>query len=312
MIFATASVLTGCFTGIEGTRRIELSRQDRRMLEPSPEESIFNSVAALPLKEWPKDKSFIVSDSKASLVYYSTNAIDSLSVGDRLRFAGVKNVAMPDGRDCVALQFSGPANSIYSYNTGKEAAQALSDILSDKLPMLIDAVMVARADSLLRYKKLWNKSSMAYLPDGERVNVLKFSEFTVDSVSPGKGFFPLKVWTSFPKTLFVGHLPAASERQTVFFYLDFNSSLAESRPPVKLFSLTDPKSAYPSVADSVWSLIRRGEVSKGMTKDECRLSLGNPSDANSGHDYNSTIDLWQYPDGTFLRFVDGVLHSFRK
>ena len=49
----------------------------------------------------------------------------------------------------------------------------------------------------------------------------------------------------------------------------------------------------------------------GMTKEECKLSLGNPTDVNSGHDWNSTIDFWQYPNGSYLRFQDGLLVSFR-
>ena len=48
-----------------------------------------------------------------------------------------------------------------------------------------------------------------------------------------------------------------------------------------------------------------------MTKEECKLSLGNPTDVNSGHDWNSTIDFWQYPNGSYLRFQDGLLVSFR-
>ena len=85
----------------------------------------------------------------------------------------------------------------------------------------------------------------------------------------------------------------------------------ESRTFQNLFSLADPKIKFPGIQDEVWSLIQLGKVRPGMTKEECKLSLGNPSDVNSGHDWNSTIDLWQYTNGTFLRFQDGVLLDFR-
>lgn len=308
-------ISTGCFTGIESTRQIELSRQDRKLLEVSPEEQLFASVVGLPLDSWPEGFRFIVTDPRASRVYASFMAADSLQVGDSLHFLGITPVSRPDGKEYVRLLFAGPNNLRFSYDTGKESS-ASSEITSDKLPMLVNARMVAQADSLLCNREIWNRSSMAYTPDGERISVKKFSRFLVDSVTAGQGFFPLRLWATFNSDDIVTPHSVGSHNSVgshpIFFYLDFSSSLAESRPPARVLSLSDPKLKYPAITDTVWQTIRKGMVMQGMTKDECRLSLGNPSDANTGHDYNSTIDLWQYPDGTFLRFIDGLLHSFRK
>ena len=49
--------------------------------------------------------------------------------------------------------------------------------------------------------------------------------------------------------------------------------------------------------DAVWEMICAGKVREGMTKEECRLSLGNPDDVDSGHDWNSTLDIWRYENG---------------
>ena len=49
-----------------------------------------------------------------------------------------------------------------------------------------------------------------------------------------------------------------------------------------------------------------------MTKDECRLSLGNPDELQSGHNTSQTLDIWQYSDGTYLFFSDGILTNFRQ
>jgi hypothetical protein len=48
-----------------------------------------------------------------------------------------------------------------------------------------------------------------------------------------------------------------------------------------------------------------------MTKEECRLSLGNPAEVDTGHDYSQTLDLWKYNDGTTLWFEDGILTRIR-
>lgn len=86
-----------------------------------------------------------------------------------------------------------------------------------------------------------------------------------------------------------------------------SGSGVESRSFRNLFTLSDPKEKYPSILPEIWDAICDGHVRNGMTKDECRLAIGNPADSQSGHDWNSTIDIWSYPDGTFLRFQDGIL-----
>lgn len=43
-----------------------------------------------------------------------------------------------------------------------------------------------------------------------------------------------------------------------------------------LFGIGDLKAKHPGISAEMWKLISMGEVRKGMTTDECRLSLGNP------------------------------------
>lgn len=94
-------------------------------------------------------------------------------------------------------------------------------------------------------------------------------------------------------------------------YMNIANSGLESRTFPDLFSISDPKLRYPSIRPEVWTLITKGRVATGMTKDECKLALGNPSDVNSGHDWNQTLDLWRYDNGAWLQFQDGLLTSFR-
>ncbi len=316
ILLGCSAMLTGCFTGIESTKQIEVSKQERRLITPGPEELLMDQVLPLPLGKWNKDYMFIISDSKADLILNHDPAASSLKPGEVLKFSGVETIAMPDGKEYARLKFLSADGTPYFYNSGKVTEEAAESVTSDKIPMMVDGRIVSLADSILRGRRVWNRSNMAYDRSGERINVLKFSPLTVDSVTFGEGYFPLKLWTRIPSGVESSDASDLStsenRREPIFFYLDFNSSLSESRPFRKLFSLSDPKLSYPQISDQVWNLIRAGRIAPGMTKDECKLSLGNPSDVNSGHDYNSTIDLWQYPDGTYLKFIDGVLVSFRK
>lgn len=39
---------------------------------------------------------------------------------------------------------------------------------------------------------------------------------------------------------------------------------------------------------------------------------GESPEVTSGQDWNSILDIWEYPDGTFLSFKDGLLVNFRR
>lgn len=291
--------LASCFTGIESTKKIQLTRSDIKASGPSPEQALMTSVSPIPLSGWKKGMEFVVIDPKIAILFSPTYSPDSLPEGSILRFGGISASAMPDGSDYARISWILPNQNSAFQNSGKKIEDALQSLYSDRLPMVVDRRMVSRTDSLLRGLSVWNKSRIAYSPSGERITALRFTEFKIDSVTPGSGFFPLKVWSSFAGS-------------PIYFYMDFNSTAAESRPFEAIFSLEDPKLKYPSLPQGHWEAIREGRVVAGMTKDECLLSLGSPSDVNAGRDYSSTIDLWQYPDGTFLRFSDGILVSFRK
>ena len=43
-----------------------------------------------------------------------------------------------------------------------------------------------------------------------------------------------------------------------------------------LFGVGNLKAKYPNITEEMWQIISKGEVRKGMTKEECKLSLGDP------------------------------------
>ena len=54
---------------IESTKKVSLSREDKKLIAPSPEEEFFKGVSPLPLAEWQPGKRFIAADNKTILIF---------------------------------------------------------------------------------------------------------------------------------------------------------------------------------------------------------------------------------------------------
>lgn len=302
IFFFIATITSSCFTGVEGTKKISLSRDDKKLLQPSAEDEFFRPISGSPLADWAPGKRFIAADNKTALIFIQeglpVNPDDAGLKHKILSFKNIEQSAGLDGKNYAVIVFEAD-DILYRYNTGKEFEKALTQITSDQLPLLIDADMVESAKRLLEGKDFWIKSALWYDSAANRLPGRKFVKVTVSSVAPGNHMFPLIV-NFFDDT----SLHAMT-------YLNFGKSGNESRSFANTFSLSDVRNSYSNISDEVWDLICRGKVKTGMTKDECRLSLGNPSEVDAGHSYSQTLDLWQYPDGALLWFEDGVLTRFR-
>lgn len=75
-----------------------------------------------------------------------------------------------------------------------------------------------------------------------------------------------------------------------------------------IFAYGNLKADYPYISAKNWELIVNGEIALGMTKDECRLSLGNAAQIQKS--MNSRYETWYY-NGKVLEFEDGKLIRFR-
>ncbi|MDL2305603.1 hypothetical protein LJC72_09750 [Bacteroides sp. OttesenSCG-928-D19] len=71
-----------------------------------------------------------------------------------------------------------------------------------------------------------------------------------------------------------------------------------------VFEQGNLRKKFPYISQQHWSLIINGDVVLGMTKDECRLSLGDPVQFTSN--LNSRYETWFY-NGKVLEFEDGKL-----
>lgn len=295
--------LSSCFTGVESTKKINLSREDKKLSNPTREERFMQQVEASKLADWPTGKRFIVSDNKALLVIVPQEGLlpvapDSVK-GKILEFSGIESKINVAGDLTVAILFT-DGIYLYAFDTGKEFQDAMENIKSDQIPMLIDEEMVEQARLLLTGQKLWSKSPLWYDAKGNRIDGKKFVEVTIIDVQPGDLVFPLFV-----------KLKTSSD-ETAYVYMNFGSADNESRSFGNLFSLSDIRKNYPNIEPETWEYISSGSVKTGMTKEEVKLSLGNPSDINSGHDYSQTLDIWRYENGKILWFEDGILTRIRQ
>lgn len=297
-------MLAGCFTGIESTKKINITREDRKLLTLTEEDTFLNKIHGQPLAEWNTGKQFIVSDGRISLLFdrsggYHEHSDTSGMAGRHLAFKGISHRRLPDASEETVLLLSDETNE-FRLPTGKSPLESRYGVQSSDIPMLIDLDMVKDADRLLTGRKLWIRTALWYDIDGNRMAGRKFIPVTVERVEPGTMVFPLR-------------LTLSDESGLIFIqYMNIGNGSNESRSFAKLFRLSDPRTSYPAISDENWALIQKGKIRLGMTKEECRLSLGNPTSTDSGHDYSSTIDIWKYEDGTFLRFQDGLLIDLMK
>lgn len=301
ILLVMTGMLSSCFTGVEGTKTISLSREDRKTIKPSKEETFFQPVEGEPLSKWEKGRPFIAADNRTLIIFDQEGLPldpDEVGLGGKmLFFEGVTPRMAADGSEKAVLEFS-QGDKRYHFNTGKKFAEVEDSFRSDMIPMMIDLKMVNSARTLLEGMKLWTKSALWYDEQGERITGKKYVPVTIDDVTPGNLVFPIKVKFHEP------------DGKTAWAMLNFG--IRESRCFENIFSLSDIREKYPNIEDENWALICAGKVAKGMTKEECKLALGNPKEVDSGRDYTQTLDLWQYPDGTVLWFEAGVLTGFRR
>lgn len=295
--------LMSCFTGIESTKKINLSREDKKLGKETPEERLMDRISPELLKDWAPGKGFIAGDDKALLVIVPINNPLPLSPdtikGKLLQFMGVSSKINAAGKIVVQLIFT-DGSYTYAYDTGKEFDDAMENVRSDQIPMLIDEDMVIEARNLLVGRKVWSRSNVWYDKNGDRIDGRKYVEVTISDIRPGDMVFPLWVEIKSP------------DNETAYVYMNFGNADNESRAFHTLFSLSDLRKHYPAVEEETWELISRGKVKEGMTKEEVKLSLGNPSDILSGHDYSQTLDIWNYDNGRVLWFEDGRVTKIRQ
>lgn len=296
-------MLSSCYTGIERTKTIKMSKTERKEILPSDEETLAEKFISKPLGEWMQGKRFLIADNKALHLLEPSDHSITETAGLILYFEGVSSRRTAGTQDVAIINFKEPVNGVsFNYNTRKPVEAAKSELTGLDIPALIDLDLVDLVGSTMNGNTYWTRNSLWYDEEGNNLKGYKFVPVTITGVFPGDMLFPINLEFT------------TSSGKTAHIMMNIKSADglgAESRTFPSLFTLTDPKLKYPGITDENWRLIQAGKVTIGMTKEECKLALGNPNDVDAGHDWNNTIDIWRYSDGTFLHFQDGLLVNFR-
>lgn len=295
-------LLCSCFTGIESTKRITLSKTEEKDSRPKDEDLFLSEITLQVLKDWEPGKQFFVTDDKVRLLFTNDETATAPDnrplVGRTLVYEKYEHIIQPDGSNVLSIVFSDNERR-WKYNTGRPDS-IIGTFSSMQIPLLIDIDVVNEVGKRLTGRKVWTRSRLWYDINGIAMDGRKFVPVTITGVFPANDVFPLRV-------------EFTDEREVkASVYMNFGNIGIDSRSFASLFSLTDVKKSYPHISTDIWELIRDGSVRIGMTKEECRLSLGNPSDIDSGRDWNFTRELWLYPGGVYLEFEDGTLKNYRR
>ena len=298
------ALTASCGTGIEVTEHVT-DKDVRRVIEQKDSRqamvTIDTYVDSVPA--WKPGKRFWVADNQVRLLFAGSQDydIDTVSLaGHELCYTGYTTGGLYDNRMTVNLQFKDElTGNVYVYRTDK----TIDDFTrSFSIPMLIDMDMVAHMARQVTGKDYYVRTPIWYDCKTEQmIDGRHFIQVHIDSVLPGNGVMPLRVMFT-----------ALDNHERAMVWLSDNSSVMHGRDFDALFVAGNPRLAYPDITDENWQRITRGQVIEGMTKDECRLSLGSPKHINQRPDQSGMREYWYYDGGSYLYFVDGLLSQYRR
>lgn len=307
--------LQSCFTGVESTPRISLNDVKKQQAATVTDEQRFLAgLAPTPPSHWRPGHRLRVDDAKIALALTSASASADSLPGRDLVFDSFSPAVSLTGTDATEVAFhadlpSGRAE--YFYRVPVEMAELDTvDVL--QVPFTIDMDLVARADSLMRGRRLFIRTPMWYDTSGRHAAVagLRHVPVLIDSVVAGDANYPLGVVFTL-ENADQAKLLEPSGRCTRMVYMTVGKSRAATRNFDLLFSFRDPREIYPGIKDDIWALIVRSRVKEGMTREECRLALGAPTTLKRIPTYGGMKENWQYSDGVYLYFDDGYLTRYR-
>lgn len=254
---------------------------------------------------WKPGRLFVYVPEKLNILFrpFNPQAADTVGsyAGKVFRFEGIaEETIFGDKYDANLIFESGGLK--YRYETGKTYAQISGPSYVPLMPGMIPLDETEKADSLLAGRILYIRTSNWYNAAGEKIAGMKLVPVRVERVAPGNEVYPERIF-------FTG--PDGTEA-SVFTSLSPVSMAGQSISFDRLFRFENPRLQYKNITDDVWEAITRGKVKKGMTKEECRLSLGRPNDATEIPTYGGLKEQWFYQSGIYLFFEDGRLTEFRQ
>ncbi len=297
--------LQGCFTGVESTPKITYKDvKENNADRTSAEEALATTFTAPPFGEWENGKRFYVTSDRIGLVMSSKSgtSLSTPSEGDVMRYRGTRTVTDLTGREVTEFMFtlSGQQTDTLTYRTNATMAE-LNARRKVEVPFTIDLSLVDKVKEALVGKTLYVRTPLWFNDNQQAVEGRKFVKVTVNDVLPANEVYPMRV-------LFTDD---AGVNASVYMSAD-NGNRWSPREFAAVFSFTDPHLEYPKITDEMWDYIKRNRVKEGMTKPEARLALGDPANIDRGHDHSTAYERWNYTNGIYLIFEDGLLTRFNK
>lgn len=293
ILILTATSLHSCFTGVEVTPRISERQVNREIGTPSVESKLLTSVAGESPAAWTPGKVFTVTDGKVSVAYLPASVSSTLLPGDTLKYERMDSATTLTGAKMTDLTFLTLDGRRLTHRV-ETPPETFLDSRSVALPFLVDASVIDSVKSILNGLTLWTLTLRRYSLDGKSIAGKKFQKVTVTDVRAGKGEYPVEVILG-----------------DEMLYLTVDPQNHSPRRFSNLFSLTDPRKNYRHISDKNWEMITRGQVTNGMTMEECRLALGTPKEIERNATYEALIERWTYENGIYLLFSDGILTRYR-
>lgn len=186
---------------------------------------------------------------------------------------------------------------LYKFETNRSFESLLEKNYVPFLPHMVSLDKVERAKKVLMGKQLYIKTPVWYNKDHAVVNGRKMVLVTITDVTAGTERLPARI----------EFVDERGKRACVLMNLPTNDYSRMYQTFHKLFDFEDPHLSYPTIEDKHWNLITQSMVCKGMTKDECKLALGLPSEVRRVPTYSGLIEHWFYSSGMHYQFEDGLL-----
>ncbi len=300
-ILSLLLLMMSCYTATESTPRIKVSEVGN-IVKTEEELIMENNFLHQGCHTWQPGKAFAYVDDKLSPVLIPEGkgsiVVDGLK-GKIFYYEGYKEDNTYGIKPLVTLIFSCDSMR-FTHATGKSLAEIEEMNYQPLIPSFVDIEDVAMARLLFEKKKLYILSNQWYDADGELFTGRRYIPVVIDSVLPGNNVLPLSLMFTDDK----------GRKGRVFMSIK-SSAYTQILTFDRLFSFTNPRNRYPQISDTVWTAITEGRLLKGMTKDECKLSVGLPAEIKKIPTYSGLQELWLYNTGAYLLFSDGILDSFR-
>lgn len=304
IVLAPALMLTGCFTGVESTPRITYKDvKNNHAVDTTPEQLFARELVPQSFAQWRQGKRFYVTSSRISLVLTSVTPGEPMPAeADTLVLGATRYVPDLTGRQVVELTLtptSAPGHQfVYRTNATEEELTARETV---EIPFTIDLDFVSDVKEKLVGRELFVRTPLWFNLNEESASGRKFVKVKITDVRAANEVYPFCVVFTDDRGESHG-----------LFMSGAGTGRWTTRGFPALFSMSDMRLNYPHISDGIWHHIVNTRVAEGMTKEEATLAIGTPESIDRGYNQSSVYERWNYPDGRYLIFEDGLLVRFNR